>query len=113
VSHPWALYSIPPLDQFLVALPAQADCLYIHDVAILPEYRGLRQADHLVEQMASVAKSEKLCAMALVSVYGTDAFWARFGFRPASTPDIVKKLKSYGPTARYMVCEVAGQTNVA
>jgi predicted N-acetyltransferase YhbS len=103
VSHPWALYSIPPLDQFLVALPAQADCLYIHDVAILPEYRGLRQADHLVE----------LCAMALVSVYGTDAFWARFGFRPASTPDIVKKLKSYGPTARYMVCEVAGQTNVA
>jgi GNAT superfamily N-acetyltransferase len=113
VSHPWMLYSIPPLDRLLGALPAQADCLYIHDVAILPEFRGLRLADRLVEQLTSVAESEKLRAMALVSVYGADVFWSRFGFRQASTPDITERLRSYGPTARYLIRELAGQTNVA
>jgi len=36
ISHPWKLYSVPPLDTFLQILPNDADCIYVHDVAVLP-----------------------------------------------------------------------------
>jgi Acetyltransferase (GNAT) family len=42
ISHPWTLNEIPPLDSFLKALPDPATCLYLHDVAIIPEARGHR-----------------------------------------------------------------------
>jgi hypothetical protein len=29
ISHPWQLYSIPPLDTFLEALPLKPDCIFI------------------------------------------------------------------------------------
>lgn len=38
--HPWMIYQIPPLDSFLERVPKTADCLYVHDVVVLPEYRG-------------------------------------------------------------------------
>src|SRR6478735_3843802 len=45
LSHLWMLQQIPPLDDFLHALPAAPDCLYIHDVAVLPACRGTRATD--------------------------------------------------------------------
>jgi acetyltransferase (GNAT) family protein len=44
ISHPWTLNEIPPLDSFY---PIQ--CLYLHDVAIIPEARGHRSADNLID----------------------------------------------------------------
>jgi hypothetical protein len=40
--------------------------------------------------------------LALVSVYGTQPFWARYGFEIANALELGTKLRSYGPTARYM-----------
>jgi hypothetical protein len=102
LAHPWLLKSIPPLDTFLGSLPASPDCLYIHDVAILPIARGHQSSGTFVTLLAEVARNCGISAMSLVSVYNTFPLWERYGFRIVSTPDIEAKLKSYGSTAQYM-----------
>jgi ribosomal protein S18 acetylase RimI-like enzyme len=108
ISHPWKRQQISPLDAFIEELPDDADCLYVHDVAVLPAYRGRGTANAFVERIATLAKSSRIGALALVSVYDTDSLWGRFGFR-AVTPDaqLRTKLRSYGETAKYMICDVA------
>lgn len=105
ISHPWMLYSIPPLDEFLKSLPPKPECLYIHDVVVLPEARGNHAASRYIDYIKHLAATMNISALALVSVYGTDALWRRFGFRIVGNPDLDRKLVSYGATAKYMICE--------
>lgn len=103
LSHPWKLCSIPPLDDFLGRLPAGCECLFVHDVVLLAEARGRKAGAALVEVTASLARSQGLRFLALVSVYDTYAIWERLGFTAMSDPALADKLASYGDTARYMV----------
>jgi ribosomal protein S18 acetylase RimI-like enzyme len=103
LAHPWTLHQIPPLDEFLGALPAAPDCLYIHDVAVLPAFRGGAAAAY-VEAIMALARSARLAHLALVSVHDTAPFWTRFGFRAvAPNPALAMKLRSYGQAAAYMI----------
>ena len=104
VSHPWKLFSIPPLDAFLEKIPADADCLYMHDVAVLPEARGHNASGLYVEKIRQVARGMGIEKLACVSVLGTSVLWARHGFRAADVPDPAK-LESYGKTPVYMIAE--------
>ncbi len=106
ISHPWLLSSVPPLDAFLNALPAAANCLYLHDAAIRPSGRGQSASATLAAQLRTIATQENLKNLALISVYGTDRLWSRFGFSAVQNPDLAEKLASYGSTARYMVAPV-------
>lgn len=99
LAHPWTLDDIPPLDSFLKRLPSAPDCLYLHDVALLPAARGAGAAAALLTTLTRIASDRNLPALALVSVYGTARLWGRLGFEE-TTP--TKKLGDYGPTARYM-----------
>jgi len=101
LAHPWALNSAPGLDAFMYALPGNAGCLYIHDVALLPEARGQGAARAFVLYAERLARGRGLGALALVSVYGTGPLWESCGFRPAGTA--ATGLASYGPGAEYMV----------
>jgi len=101
ISHPWILNDIPVLDTFLHVLPATPDCLFIHDVGVLPEARQHGASGVLVELVAGIARRKGLGRLALVSVYGTYHLWARHGFEIVSQVD--EKLLSYGDTAKYMV----------
>jgi hypothetical protein len=92
VAHPWVLGSAPPLDSFLGGLPGSASCLYLHDVAILPGFRGGRSRGYL-ESMRGLGFG----ALAMVAVYGTEVLWGRYGFVPESWVDV----GSYG-RATYM-----------
>ena len=103
LSHPWRLRSIPPLDTRLTALPAEPDCLLIHDVVILPEARGEGAAGRFVEIVETVARARKITALALVSVYDTQPLWTRLGFEVVADPALASTLKSYGERATYMV----------
>jgi hypothetical protein len=103
ISHPWRLKNIPSLDSFLEKLPANPDCIYIHDVAILPEARGQDAAGSYVQAMVAAALQLRLDFLALVSVYNTDVLWARYGFEIVSDDFLADKLSSYGKTAKYMV----------
>ena len=105
IAHPWMLDAIPPLDAFLVALPPAPQCLYIHDVAVLPAARGRGAAQRYVGVIRGLAASAGVDSLALVSVYGTHVLWSRFGFRVVVNERIEPQLASYGPSARYMVRE--------
>jgi GNAT superfamily N-acetyltransferase len=103
LSHPWDLNSIPPLDTFLHALPSTPECLFIHDVVVLPEASHHGAAGALVELVVGVARRRGIAFLALVSVYDTHPLWARHGFEIVSNRSLDEKLKSYGDTAKYMV----------
>jgi GNAT superfamily N-acetyltransferase len=103
MSHPWRLNSIPPLDTFLETLPTDPDCIFIHDVVVLPRARGHSAAERFVEIVAAVARERGIPALALVSVYNTHPLWMKCGFEVREREDLAQKLESYGETARYMV----------
>ena len=105
ISHPWMLGSIPPLDDFLKILPLAPGCLYIHDVVVLPVARGCGAAAHYVDYIHGLAVEMGIRALALVSVYGTDLLWGRFGFQTVRDDGLTRKLASYGSTAKYMKWE--------
>jgi ribosomal protein S18 acetylase RimI-like enzyme len=106
ISHPWMLDSIPPLDDFLVKLPHNPECLYIHDVVVMPEARGHGAAAGYVDHIKGVAAQMGIGSLALVSVYGTDVLWGRFGFKAVQNAELSRKLESYGATAKYMTCNL-------
>lgn len=105
LAHPWRTGTIPPLDTPLGVLPAGADCLYLHDIALLPAARGLGAAAAIVAQLAAAATYPRL---ALVAVGGSARFWRGQGFVPVDRPELAAKLAGYGEGARYMERDLAG-----
>ncbi|WP_456640526.1 GNAT family N-acetyltransferase [Bradyrhizobium sp. USDA 10063] len=103
LAYPWKQHRIPPLDGLLERLPDDADCLYVHDVAVLPDTRG-GVAHPYVATIEKLARSSGIAALALVSVYATRPLWERFGFRPVTTnAELCAKLACYGEGATYML----------
>ncbi|OAF19932.1 GNAT family N-acetyltransferase [Bradyrhizobium neotropicale] len=108
LAHPWMQYQIPPLDGVLEKLPGDANCLYVHDVAMLPAYRGGGAARAYVAAIESLARTTGITTLALVSVYGTRSTWKRLGFRAVAADAVLRgKLASYGENATYMLRELA------
>ncbi len=103
ISHPWHLNKIPPLDTYLKELPSQPDCIFIHDVVVMPSARGHGAAQRFIEIVADAARECLIPALALVSVYNTHPLWMKCGFEIVQRVDLTEKLRSYGDTAQYMV----------
>jgi len=107
LAHPWKQHQIPPLDRFLERLPEDADCLYVHDIAVLPDQRGGVTRAY-VTGIAELAHATGIAALALVSVYATRPLWERLGFRAvAADAALHAKLASYGEGATYMLRDLA------
>lgn len=103
ISHPIRHQQPYALDTLMGGLAKDADQYYIHDLAILPEYRGTGLAQQGVEKVLGLV-AKRYETSSLVSVYGTGAFWRRFGFREPETVDVglTEKLRGYGEGARYL-----------
>ena len=82
----------------------EADTFYVHDLAISRRAQGLKLGPWLIEQVLHQARSRGLGRAALVSVQGTEGFWARLGFTPVSSlsPEQQANLRSYSGAAIYM-----------
>ncbi len=104
IAYPWRLDDVPQLDRFLGEIPPDADCLFVHDVAILPAARGKGAARGFIDHAARLAGPLGLPCLALVSVYGTQDLWGRCGFAPS--PSAAAQLATYGDTAHYMVAKL-------
>lgn len=100
IAHPGMIGRPPPLDTLLSALPDGADCLYIHDVALLPDARGLGLGAAVTGTLATVAREHGFAWLALTAVNKSTGFWSRQGFCAAPCGS---KLASYGGDAIYMV----------
>jgi len=103
IAHPGRMGSPPPLDTLMKALPQAADCLYLHDLALLPESRGRRLGAALVARLEAVARANGFGRIALTAVNNSDGFWENLGFEPS----LCAALESYGE-ATYRVKELAG-----
>ena len=99
IAHPARLGEPPALDTLLGALPAGADTLHVHDIALLPRAQGRGLGGAVLRAMTALAVRQGLAWLSLVAVHGTPPYWARFGFvgAPASAA-----LATYGAEARYM-----------
>ena len=108
VTHPWIDGRPPALDSLLGAIPDEADCLYVHDVALLPEARGQGLARQLVAILDGLARDQGLPHLALTAVGGSAPGWAAMGFSvhdAAPGSPLAAKLASYEADARYMTRE--------
>ncbi len=105
-SHPWTLARPPKLDRLLGVLPEPANCLFLHDIAVLPEARGRGAADALLEDITAVAVARRLPVLALIAAYGTDRLWRRFGYADVPADALAEEgrasLAGYGPDVRYL-----------
>jgi GNAT superfamily N-acetyltransferase len=107
LAHSWMQHRIPPLDGFLRGLPDRADCLYVHDVAVLPDFRG-GVVRAYVADIEKLARASGIATLALVSVYSTQPLWERMGFRTVTADaELRAKLASYGDGATYMLRDLA------
>jgi ribosomal protein S18 acetylase RimI-like enzyme len=99
LSHPGTMGQPPALDCVLTALPARPDCLYLHDLALLPEARSQRLGEAMVALLTDVARAHGLDHIALTAVSNSWGFWERQGFERRACP----ALAGYGAAAVYMV----------
>lgn len=102
ISHPWKRAMPPDLDALLGALPADADCWYIHDIGIAGEARGSGAAAEILGVLEELARRNGFSVIALVAVGGAAGYWRRFGFNDAMTDELRDALRSYGDDAVYM-----------
>jgi len=112
------LFTLPLALTDTLALPSLADtsvprldstdhpnCLYLHDLAVLPEHRGSGISRLLFAAALEHATAMRLPHMALVAVQGSVPFWQSLGFHQVQTPppSIQLKLASYGEGAAFML----------
>lgn len=84
---------------------ANADSLYLHDLAVAARALGHGLGPALVNTALSLALREGLNWSSLVSVQGSRNFWERLGYRPGPElrPDQSINLGTYPGPAFYMV----------
>lgn len=109
IAHPWRLDNIPDLDSFLGKLPVIPNCLYVHDVAVLPFAQGHNAAGAYLKLITKIARDRKIDHLALVAVYESYPLWVSHGFRATSDRSLDLELGRYGKTARYMTLELKHQ----
>ena len=80
LAHPSRIGEITELDGELRAIPADANCMYIHDLAVSGCARGKGIAQLLLAEVRMVAENKDLNHFALVAVQKAEPFWVRWGF---------------------------------
>ncbi|MCL1096788.1 GNAT family N-acetyltransferase [Shewanella gelidii] len=98
LAHPWQRQLPPDLNTKVSARPAY-DCLYLHDIAILPKARKRGLAELTLQTLKQQATTLSLAHLALVSIPEAQQYWRNQGFLSL---DISKELSPYGPNSQYM-----------
>lgn len=102
-SHPWKLLSAPKLNALFGQLPPRPNCLFLHDIAIDPAWRGRGKADAAMAWFENLSIEMGFRGIGLVAIEGTDQHWSRRGFMWAATFPPAPPLVSYGSGAVYMM----------
>ncbi len=103
-AYPSRLGQVTPLDGDFQP-HAQADCLYLHDLAVASRAAGRGIGPALVQHKLQRAGAMQLRYSALVSVQDSQGFWSRMGFKPEEklSASQANNLASYQIPAVYMV----------
>ena len=96
--HPWISNRPVPLNDTTYLIPGNSNCMYIHDVAVLPDRRDQKCAAKLFQQVVETGQKLSLHNFALVAVQQSESYWKRWGF-------VENKKMTYGESAAtYMIC---------
>lgn len=108
VSHPSVIGKPAPLNTVIDALPKDADCLFLHDIALTEASRGRGLGLSLLDNLKVVATRHGFARLGLVSVNNSRAYWQARGFRVLAADDaLMAKLASYEADAAYMTFDIA------
>lgn len=94
--------------------PPNANCLYLHDLAIDPRAAGQKLGSRLVRQALLAAEKQGLAYSALVSVQNSQAFWQRLGYQPRvlAEPQQQLLLATYPGHGIYMVQALGAEATI-
>ncbi len=113
LAHPWLFGQPPALNTLLHHLAAPADCLHIHDVALMEAARGAGLGANIADRLARQALKAGLATMSLVAVGGALRFWSALGFA-VMEPDAGREtLASYGAEAVFMARRLPRWSGIA
>lgn len=106
ISHPSIIGEPAPLDT-IITLPENADCLFLHDIALSDNARGLGLGRRIVPLLTKTTLECGFHRLSLVSVNNSLGFWQSQGFI-ILTPNekLAAKLDTYGKDATYMVLKL-------
>ncbi len=84
-------------------LPGSPDCLYLHDLAVLPGARRTGAGRALVGEFMNRLRASSTGRACLIAVQNSMSYWARHGFRPVPLSGALKaRLSTYGDQVVYM-----------
>lgn len=108
VMHPDQLGAPVPLDSLLGSLPEAADCLYLHDVALLPAAQRTGLGTAALDRAHALAAARGIARLALTATPSARGYWERLGFSPsdAGGEKLAARLASYGEGLVYMTAPV-------
>jgi GNAT superfamily N-acetyltransferase len=98
--HPWFSGRAKELNNKSFSLTGKEDCLYLHDLAVLPEARGKGITKTALDYFDSVAKQLGFSQQFLVAVQGSKEFWESNGF------STIKEISYGNQTAYFMKKEI-------
>lgn len=109
ISFPWKLGDAPVNNEKFPAELPEADCFYIHDIAILPDARGAGISRALLQDAYETAHALGYDAVSLVAVGQSGSFWDKAGYVPytlVGPRKLGKIVDVYGPGARLMALPI-------
>lgn len=82
ISHPWNILYPPPLNTPLIKV--EENCWFIHDIVVLPEYRGTGVGDEIIQK---ILHDNSIVSLVAVNDEATKTkdFWMRYGFKVCDT----------------------------
>ena len=85
-----------------------SEVLFIHDLAVSPEKRGLKVGQQLIARAFLLAAKDGLGRAELIAVEGAAEYWRQLGFAEgAATGELLEKLATYGAFARWMTRDIS------
>jgi hypothetical protein len=103
ISHPWTLFKAPKLNSFIEYLPDTSNCMYIHDISILPEHRGKNLSRIGLEIIEELSLRNGFSYISITSVCGTNSMWESFGYKSTDHWKQKPDIDEYGSDAVYMI----------
>lgn len=106
ISLPWERSKPPVLNAKTCRLPSTPNCLYLHDLAVIPIARSSGAGRALVSAFLTQLRASNLGHAALIAVQSSASYWKRYGFQIVELSEPLQtKLSTYGKSAVYMELE--------
>lgn len=104
--HPWTRGKPVDLNTAITSTPHDADCLYIHDLAMSTDVCGTGAGRSAIPVACDLALAKGLHTLAIVALPLAMTFWERRGFVAAAITDGSNLESKYGSDAQYMELQI-------